>query len=169
MNKFEKMLHYIVAKCGDRPNVGTKVLCKLCYFADFDHYEKNFRSITGHSYRKLSHGPIPVEYETHFLILEHIDDCIKKRTIKSGPYSQGRYVSLKEPDMSGFSLEEIATIDSVIRRYGHMNGKQIEEISHKDVPWIVANEGDIIDYGTVMYRDACTSVDPPHPEEGEGE
>ena len=64
--------------------------------------------------------------------------------------------------MSDFSADEIATIDSAIERYGNMNGREIGEISHKDVPWIVAKSGCVIDYGTVMYRDEYTSVDPPY-------
>ena len=77
-DKFETMLHYIISKCGDRPNVGTKVLCKLCYFSDFDHYEKNFESITGHNYMKYSHGPVPAGYETSFDALEETDSSTKR-------------------------------------------------------------------------------------------
>jgi hypothetical protein len=167
-DKFEMMLHYIIAKCGDRPNVGTKVLCKLCYFSDFDHYERNFESITGHNYKKVLHGPIPVEYETYFILLESKDQVKKKSTMK-GSYRQERYQSKTTPDLSGFNAEELASIDSAIERYGNMNGKEIEEISHKDIPWMVTKDGEIIDYGTVMYRDACTSVVVLHPVSGEGE
>lgn len=168
MEKFERMLHCIISKCGDRQNVGTKVLCKLCYFSDFDHYEKNFESITGHNYIKLSHGPIPAEYELSFFLLEK-HGLVKHKAAFVGKYTQDRYTSLEEPDLTGFSDSEIGTINEAIRRYGCMNGKEIEDISHLDIPWIAAKEGEIIDYGTVMYRDANTAADPRYPDDDGGE
>ena len=156
--KFERMLHYIVHRCGERDNVGTKVLCKLCYFSDFDHYEKNFESITQHNYRRVEHGPIPSGYESSFKNLEE-SGLVERRTRTYHGRKQYCYQSLVEPDISDFTPEEIVTIDEAIVRYGDMNGADIEEISHKDVPWIVTDDGAIIDYGTVMYRDECTSAD----------
>jgi len=151
------MLHYIIMRCGDRKNVGEKVLCKLCYFSDFDHYERTFNSITGKNYCKALHGPIPYSYEESFNYLIKNGKIIGKTRSFDG-YKQHSYVSIMEPDIGDFSPEEIASIESAIERYGEMSGAEIERMSQKDVPWIVARDGEHIDYGAAMYRDPCTSV-----------
>jgi len=152
------MLHYIIKRCGEKENVGQKVLCKLCYFSDFDHYERTFKSITGKSYCKAPHGPIPFSYEESFDSLEK-EGMITAEKKQFDGYKQYRYRSLTDPDMSDFLPEEIMSIESAIERYGDMTGGEIEEISHMDVPWMIARDGEPIDYGAAMYRDPCTSVD----------
>ena len=47
MDRFTNMLHHIIHRCGDRPDAGKGVLCRLCYLCDFDHYELYERKFTG--------------------------------------------------------------------------------------------------------------------------
>ncbi|MCL2317865.1 MAG: Panacea domain-containing protein [Methanomassiliicoccaceae archaeon] len=159
MQKFERMLHYIITRCGEKENVGQKELCIICYFCDFDHYERSFRSITGKNYIKTPHGPIPFGLEGSFDKLER-NEMIEKATKQCEGFRHCCYRSLKDPDMGRFLPAEIDSMESAIERYGCMTGAEIEEILHKDVPWLVAKDGDPIDYGTAMYRDPGTSVDP---------
>ena len=50
------------------------------------------------------------------------------------------------------SATEIKCIDDVLHKLGCMNATAISECSHKDVPWMVTNPKEIIDYETVFYR-----------------
>ena len=59
MDKFTNMLHHIIHRCGDRPDAEKGVLCRLCYFCDFDHYELYERNLTGVTYIRLPRGPEP--------------------------------------------------------------------------------------------------------------
>lgn len=38
-----------------------------------------------------------------------------------------------------------------------MSAKELSEYSHKDIPWIGANMGEIMDYEAVFYRNNDTS------------
>ena len=61
------------------------------------------------------------------------------------------YISLKEPS-SEISKEELSLIDDVILQLSDMDFSQIREYSHGDMPLKAAENGEIIDYGFVFYR-----------------
>ena len=49
-------------------------------------------------------------------------------------------------------------IDWEFGRLGRMTAKELSELSHKDVPWIIADDKGEISYEAVFYRDPVTSV-----------
>ena len=49
-------------------------------------------------------------------------------------------------------------IDDVIARYSDKNATDISAISHRDTPWIIADDGGSLDYEAVFYRDDDMSV-----------
>ncbi|MDR3168602.1 MAG: SocA family protein [Candidatus Peribacteria bacterium] len=51
--KFKQAFLYLLNKVAQKPNVGKTVINKLLYFADFNHYEKYWESITGVDYIKM--------------------------------------------------------------------------------------------------------------------
>ena len=55
---------------------GKKKLAKLLYFADFDFYERNQRSITGDTYKAYPKGPLPSELDNV------VKEMTKKGTLK---------------------------------------------------------------------------------------
>ena len=67
-------------------------------------------------------------------------------------YPQRKYLPLKEPDLSILKATEIKIIDEVLEKLSDMNASQISDYSHNDVPWLTAEDGDIIDYEAVFYR-----------------
>jgi uncharacterized phage-associated protein len=67
-------------------------------------------------------------------------------------YPQTKYLSKREPDLTLLKAHEIKTIDSVLDRLSDMNATEISDYSHRDVPWLTTNNGDIIDYESVFYR-----------------
>ena len=73
-------------------------------------------------------------------------------------YSQTKYLPLKEPDLDKLKASELKVIDEVLNRLSDMNASQISEYSHKDVPWLVTEDGEIIDYESVFYRTPPYSV-----------
>ena len=150
--KFKNVLHYIINKCGFKRNVGKTVLFKLLYFSDFNFFELYEKSLTNESYRKLPHGPAPVHFDLAISELkseERINVKTKKVALDRVMY---KYISLKEPS-SDLSSEELSVIDEVIIQLSDMNASQISEYSHGDMPWRATENGKIIDYGFVFYRD----------------
>jgi len=157
-DKLQNALLYILEKVGAKPNVGQTVLYKLLYFIDFDFYEQNGRSITGLHYIKNHFGPTPTK---GFLgIVQEMQNAGTLEIVETSHFShvQKKYLPVIRPDLSSFSAEEIKHIDAELERLADKSAKELSELSHKDMPWIAAQDGGCIDYQLSMYRTAETSV-----------
>ncbi|MEK7501679.1 MAG: type II toxin-antitoxin system antitoxin SocA domain-containing protein [Patescibacteria group bacterium] len=159
VEKFKKVLLYILSKVGGKPNIGKTVLYKLLYFIDFDYYEKFEEQLIGARYIRNTHGPTPLAFEQIIASLEKEGkvEAIRSRFYR---YDQTKYlVNPNEPvDLSGLSGQEIAHIDWELNRLSDLTATQISYLSHKDTPWLVAKEKDLLEYEHVFYRPEETSV-----------
>jgi transcriptional regulator with XRE-family HTH domain len=158
LKKFKEVLIYILEKVGSKPNVGETVLYKLLYFMDFNFYEKYEEQLIGATYIKNHHGPTPKEFVK--IVEEMIDnEELVKVQNKYFEHLQKKYLPLRKPDLSLLSAREKEAIDDVLNsRLSDMNATQISEYSHGDVPWKATDDGEIIDYESVFYRNAPYSV-----------
>lgn len=157
--KFRQILLYILKKVGGKPNVGMTVLYKLLYFIDFDYYEKYEEQLMGLVYVKNHHGPTPPLFD------KIIDDMIKNGSVevvksKFYQYPQTKYLVNPEiePDLSILNGQEQEHIDGELQRLSDMTATQLSDLSHSDVPFISAENGKPLDYESVFYRTADTSV-----------
>lgn len=157
LKKFKEALLYILEKVGSKPNVGMTVIYKLLYFIDFDYYEKFEEQLIGATYIKNHFGPTPVEFKR---IVEKMEESKELESIKSKYFDkdQKKYLPLRRADVGVFSGEEIKHIDEVLSRFADRSAKELSDYSHKDVPWIAAEDGEKIDYESVFYRTRETSV-----------
>ncbi|MFH1260111.1 MAG: type II toxin-antitoxin system antitoxin SocA domain-containing protein [Elusimicrobiota bacterium] len=157
LEKFKQVLLYVLGKVGGKPNVGETVLHKLLYFIDFDYYEKFEENLMGATYIKNHHGPTSVELKAIVADMQKNGEieAIKSRYFK---YEQKKYLPLKRPNLDKFSAREIEHIDEVLARLADKNAKEIENYSHDDIPWKVAEEGQPLSYESVFYRDERYSV-----------
>jgi transcriptional regulator with XRE-family HTH domain len=158
-NKFRQVLLYVLKKVGGKPNIGMTVLYKLLYFMDFDYYEKYEDQLMGLVYLKNHHGPTPLLFE------KLISDMVKNGEVeiiksKFYQYPQTKYlVNPKiEPDLSILNGKEQEHIDWELQRLSDLTAIQLSELSHKDVPWVSAENGKPLDYESVFYRTPETSV-----------
>jgi len=158
--KMKETIHYIISKCGFSGNLWRTTLYKILYFSDFDFYELYERPITNEDYAKFPNGPLP----THFINIKN--DLIKEEKIEEtykypfkGAYHKGyNYTPLSSPDIEFLTKKELEVIDSVIKKLRGMNTEQISHYSHGDMPWIVAENQEIMDYRYVFYRTDKYSV-----------
>jgi uncharacterized phage-associated protein len=132
---------------------GKKKLAKLLYFADFDLYEKTQKIITGDVYRALPMGPVPAALE------EITAEMTKKKLLgikrieeHEGYNATEVYKCLVEPDISVFDDEEKKMLDRIVLKYGHLTGKQLEELSHAEAPYIGTELRKEIPYELAFYR-----------------
>lgn len=138
--------------------LGDKVLKEiareLLLTVNYELYEEN---LTGESYRKIAHGSAPCHFEEaeKELISENM---IIKTVAEYHDYNQIKYIPLVKPDINIFSINEKEVIDKVIERLSSMNAKQIEDYSHKDIPYEITKDKEIINYETVFYRKDMHSV-----------
>ena len=150
--KYENAVLYLCEKLNGEIR-GKKKLAKLLYFADFDFYEKNQKSITGDIYRALPMGPFPITLDTL------TETMTKSKTIaidqveeREGYNPTEVYRSLGKPDMTVFDKGETDMLDRIAVKYGHLNGKQLEELSHAEAPYIGTELKKEIPYELAFYR-----------------
>lgn len=157
LDKFKEVLLYILEKIGSKPNVGETVLYKLLYFIDFDFYEKYEEQLIGATYMKNHHGPTPIEFAKiiEYMINEEAITAVRSKYFK---YPQKKYLPLREPNLAKLRAHEIIIIDEVLARLSDMNASQISDYSHHDVPWLVTDSGETIQYETAFYRTSPYSV-----------
>lgn len=150
--KYMQAILYLCEKLGSEVR-GKKKLAKLLYFVDFDFFEKNEEFFIGEKYKALSMGPFPAHLEkiTQQMVKEG------KLQITSIPewneYNPTEVYKAKEPsDKTIFSVEEIAILDRVIKNYGQLNGKQLEDITHAEAPFTGTKQNEEIVYELAFYR-----------------
>jgi len=151
LEKFKEVFLYILNRVSSKPNVGETVIYKLLYFTDFNFYEKYEEQLIGATYVKNNYGPTPIEFKkiVDKMIEEKEVDRIEDKYFK---YPQTKYLPLRKPDLSKLKANEIEVIDDVLYKLSDMNATQISEYSHKDVPWLTTEDGEIIEYESVFYR-----------------
>ncbi len=159
VEKFKQVLLYVLSKIGGKPNIGQTVLYKILYFIDFDYYEKYEEQLIGARYIKNTHGPTPVIFAK---LIAGLEKSGKLETIKSKfyKYDQTKYLVNPEEkiDLSCLKGQELAHIDWEIARLSDLTATQISALSHKDTPWLVAHDKEVINYEHVFYRPEETSV-----------
>jgi len=155
---FREVLIYILNKIGGKSNVGQTVLYKLLYFIDFDFYELYERQLIGAKYMHNHYGPTPVGFD---VIIEEMKSDGELEQVQSEyfRYPQIKYLPLREANLSiiGDALA-IKHIDKEIERLSDKSANELTDLSHKDVPWISASHGEVLDYEAVFYRTPETSV-----------
>jgi len=151
VEKFKEVLLYILERIGARPNVGEAVICKLMYFIDFDYYEKFEEQLIGAKYIKNRFGPTPVAFPEIVKEMEQSGDLVQV-TKKYFQHDQKKYLPRRSANLSDLSAQEKELIDWEIERFKDFNATKMREYSHKDVPWIGAEELQPIDYEAVFAR-----------------
>ena len=151
VEKFKEVLLYILERIGARSNIGEGVVCKLMYFIDFDFYEKFEEQLMGAKYIKNHFGPTPVAFTEIVKQMEQ-DGNLAHVTKKYFQHDQKKYLPLRKADLSHFSAREKELIDWEIERFKDFNATQMKEYSHKDVPWIGAEDLQPINYEAVFSR-----------------
>lgn len=155
--KFKEVLLYILGKVGSRPNIGQTALYKLLYFIDFDYYEKFEEQLVGATYMKNTYGPTPISFAKIVKQMEREGALVEVKS-KYFDHDQTKYIPAKEADVSGLSGQELKHIDDELERLAHLSARQLSELSHKDTPWLVAKDKEVLDYEYVFYRPEDTSV-----------
>jgi len=138
-------------KSGGRIS-GKKKLAKLLYFVDFDFFEKNQKSITGDSYKALPMGPFPCALENVVASMRGKSIEVKNVKGENGYLPTETYICIGKPDESIFSKDEKKMLDRVISKYGKLSGKQLEELSHAEAPYIGTELKKEIPYELAFYR-----------------
>ncbi|HKO52130.1 MAG TPA: Panacea domain-containing protein [Polyangiaceae bacterium] len=147
--KYKALVHYICEKADDPSVLGSIKLNKVLWYADTISYMVTGRAITGVTYVKRQHGPVPQA------VIRAIDELVKEGKIARGKadhfgYTKHEYIAVEEADKSLFSGAEIALVDEA---FDHVclrhTAKSVSEETH-GVIWNLAEMGEELPYDTVF-------------------
>lgn len=147
--KFEALVHYVCEKAADSSVLGSVKLNKVLWYSDAIHYMITGKSITGETYIKRQHGPVPQH------IVRATEALIQERKIARGRvdhfgFTKTEFFAIEEADVSMFNAEQIKLIDAAFEHVclGH-TARSISEETH-GVIWNLADMGEKIPLATVF-------------------
>lgn len=149
--KYKEVILYLAEKLGGKIR-GKKKMAKLLYFVDFDFFEKFQKSLTGDIYKALPMGPFPITME------KILEDMVNEKMIdiklekEMADYNPTEIYYAKKKTEGSFSKEEQQILDRVVLKYGHLSGKQLEDLTHAEAPYIGTAPNQEIAYELAFYR-----------------
>lgn len=142
--KVAEMVRWFV---GKYESVCPTKLNKLMFYADFSHYRKTGRSISGLRYRAIQYGPVPEHFDT---IYDNISGIEKSNEITIyGTESTSLHLT-REAGTTELTDEELATLNTIFTSVGNLKAREIVELSHKEIAWLNNNAS----HSLISYNDA---------------
>lgn len=148
-NKFKALVHYICEKAEDPSCLGAVKLNKVLWYSDSIYFKLHGTSVTGETYVKRQHGPVPRH------ILPAINDLVAEGKIARGRvdhfgHVKTEFIAIAPASVSLFSADEIQLIDSAFEHVCLNNtARSISEETH-GVIWQIAEMGEEIPLSTVL-------------------
>ena len=149
--KYQGVILYLAHKLEGEIK-GKKKLAKLLYFVDFDFFEKFQKSLTGDVYKALPMGPFPVTMEKVIAGMANEKKIVIKLEKERTDYNPTEIYRAKEKPEVIFSKDEQEILDRVVLKYGHLTGKQLEDLTHAEAPYIGTALNQEIAYELAFYR-----------------
>jgi hypothetical protein len=150
MEKMKNLIHHICARC-DRPFLSKVRLNKILWFCDVEAYRRLGSPITGETYVKQKFGPVP----------SHVDEALRtlgeegklvEREAPSYDFTKKEFVSLKRPDVSGLTQQEIEIANEIASNLcDNLTTDEIIEISH-GILWQTADMGEALPYECTLIE-----------------
>ncbi len=148
--RFDHLVLYIASQCPDPTRLGAVRLRKILYFADALHYLRTGRPLTGATYIKWEHGPMPAQLEGALQRLQGAEKLRVRKSAHPAGYPRTHYIALADPDVRAFSAEEISHVDWLIRTITNQHtAASISEANHHRA-YEVAEIGEVLPYESIL-------------------
>lgn len=136
---------------------------KLMYFIDFEFYNRFKKSVSGAEYYNWQYGPMPYKNDADYAKNNLVDLGEKKNLWKkvdeAGKTIQINLQKIHGPEMGdAFSTEEEMIISEILEKYKKLSGKELVDLSHGDMPWIMTSDKEKIEYEYVNWRDTSETT-----------
>jgi hypothetical protein len=133
---------------------GKKKACKLFYFLDFDYYEAYETSFTGETYISYPMGPFPQYFEPIVKEMEE-EGIIRVGYEKKSPIHENETVIYRPVEAPNypFTKKERGMLDRIVKKYGALTGKDLQDLSHAQAPYNAVDLNEVIPYEFSFYRD----------------
>lgn len=151
--KYRNAILYLIKNMKQGKLWGKKKLYKLLYYLDFDFFEKFEKPFTGDIYHKIQMGPAPSYLNAIISDMEE-EGYLSINYFKTGRGLRDTYVykNLKDSDITVFSKDELDMLNRIIKLYGEKTGTQLEQLTHREPPFLAVEEGEEIPYELAYYR-----------------
>lgn len=127
--KLQAMVHFLIQNEGG--SVCPTKLNKEMFYADFLHFRRHSKSISGLRYRAIKYGPVPEHFDT---IYDNVDGVTKESVITYD--SESIRLHCNECDTtSALTQEELDTLKYVSSILRPMKTSEVVELSHKEDAW----------------------------------
>lgn len=150
--KFSEILLYIVSRIGAHAEVGESTLYKLLYCIDFDYYERHEESLTGLSYIRTAHGPVPTKSFDEVVAMMIAAGELEVVSTKYFKNTQRKYLPVVAPRLAILTARDIQHIDRELAWRGNTSADELLAFIQRDPPWRVTREGECLPYHTTTYR-----------------
>ncbi|MEM3828231.1 MAG: hypothetical protein QXP36_03320 [Conexivisphaerales archaeon] len=147
VEKFEKLLVAVVWHLNKHFIYPTVDYVKaVLYFCDLDYYEKFEKQLAGMTYRRVG----------NFLEIRFFDDVLKN-LIRQGilEIHNGRLFTDYKPPLQ---RREARFVASKVESLHKFSEDAIWDYLRRDIPFLSAFDGDVIEYESVFYRSFDYSV-----------
>lgn len=148
-NRLKSLIHYVIWAVGARANFGATKLYKVAWFADARRFVLSGQSITGATYVRMKHGPVPRDGMS---VREELarDGLIQQWKDRVFDHEGWKFKALASPPANMFSADEKREIDYWIKHIdGDHTAASISELSH-DFGWEIAKEGERLPFFSIL-------------------
>ena len=148
-DKYKQIITNFIKFWSDSDGKITKTkLAKLCYLLDFSRYYFNLTPITGLEYRKIRQWPVPDAYFTAIEELQEEESIAIETKWKSFLIE-----NIETPKHDKLSDDEINLLKKIANKRKDKNTQEIVDFTHKQLPWMICNDKEIIPYDLITQED----------------
>jgi hypothetical protein len=138
--------------CRRLDGIPKTMVNKLLFYVDFLHFKTTTVSLTGCSYRKIQHGPVPADYGALFSQMEwdrYIE--VEEKAYGDGITGEVFHVGTRASD-TGRELtpHELAVLECVARHFQGWTAKRIRDYSHRESAFTDTPDRELISYDQAM-------------------
>ncbi len=158
--KYESVAHYIIYAARNAPEhkkIGYTKLNKMLYYSDFLSYFKYKKPITGDSYIRKQHGPVPEKIEMIVGNLKKNGKIIEIPQIFESGHQRKKLLPMSEPDLENIDKTALPIIHEMIESLIDFSAQEISQFSH-DIVWKSFKMGEKIPYYMSYIVFGCCDV-----------
>ena len=129
MLNIKDLADYIITKlCEGGEELNNLKLQKLAFYCDAWYLAFFGKKLVDTDFQAWIHGPVSRELYDRFSATKSLYSSIA--------------IEDRSPDYQmNLSINDAAHLDSVLEAYGKFSGAQLEEMTHREEPWIRARKG----------------------------
>lgn len=147
MARLKNLLLYVIEQMGE---VFQTKMNKVLFYIDFLSYRESGMSISGLAYNAIEFGPVPQRWDR---VYSAFDEIVPESRLVHDQESTALTASA-EADMTCFTEQERAIIDTVCAKMGGLSAHDISELSHKEPAW----QRHLHQVETIPYEEAFSLV-----------